>query len=300
MSLRVYDFRWKDEKTPYFEVCVGDRQMQQVLNFGTPLTIKVTGDLKCAGYDRDGEWQKCVNGGVEGIRVCEDCKRATGYPVAQYCDGFNTHMFNAEELESLNKPHYLYLALFDNHLIKIGVSSSSRGYMRQIEQGSFCCMVIAENMWGVPARQMEQAIRKSGVTDKVQSSQKEASIFPNMTVEEAQKKLEEIAAEVIPVAKGHKPEWAQFFLDQPKFLHFDEYYHLPEAQKIAENPHVVKLNPQESISGRLMAVKGAFILLNTEEELVAINGRKLRGYEVNFAALPFGLDTQGGFQGSLF
>jgi len=299
MVQRAFDFRWQDEKNLYFDMIIDGRRQKQTVAFGLPLSIKVMGGIGCTGFERDGEWHTCPTNTV-GTRCCPDCKTHAGYPAVQYCDGYNLDMFTADELEALNKPHYLYLTIFADNLLKVGVSSSSRNYLRQIEQGSLASLIVAKEMWGVPARQMETTIRKSGVNDKIQSTQKQNSIFPEISMAQAKEQLEALASKALPLLSSTKPEWQKFVLPEPEFLHFDEYYHLAQAQALGRTPQIVNLSEQEGVSGRLVAVKGSFLLIDTDTELIAINAKKLRGYELSFAAQPTGLHTQGGWQGTLF
>ncbi len=297
---QVFEFRWKDEKTPYFRVIRNGMLSEQAALFGMNISIEVTGMYSCSGYEKDGVYHPCVSGGAPGTKKCEECKKQEGMPIAQYCDGFNTDMFSGEEIESLSYPHYVYMAFFDRNLVKIGVSASGRGYLRQIEQGSHYCSVIAKGMWGVPARQMETLIRREGMVDKVQASQKKNLMFLDVKKEEAKKILEDLSEKFIPSVIAQKPELEQYLQKPPEFMDFSSVYHLSTAEAIEKPMHYTDLIPGESLSGTLISAKGNFLLLETDSEKILINAKKLKGYQVDFSAKPIGLQKEDAFQGALF
>lgn len=300
MSDQIFEFRWKDEKTPYFRVIRNGATFEHVIPFGQNLSVEVTSSYSCAGYDKGQGWQPCVSGGVQGVRKCEGCKKQEGMPVAQYCDGFNTNMFSGEELETLNHPHYVYFALFDKDLVKVGVSGSSRGYLRQIEQGSHFAYIIAEGMWGVAARQMETIIKKNGMLDKVQGSQKSGLLFPEITQPQAQKIFTELLEKHIPAVAAQRPELEQYLKNPPVLEDFSEFYHLRQAQMIEKPLQEVTLEPGESISGTLLAAKGPLLLLETDTERLLLQPKKFKGHQVSFAPRPIGLEKKDAFQSALF
>jgi len=297
---KIYEFRWNQEFNPNFRVIRNDVLQETILPFGVNISLEVAGMYCCTGYEKNGEWHSCVQGGAPGTKRCEECKKREGMPVAQYCDGFNTDMFSGEELEQLSTPHHVYFALFNKNLVKVGVSSSSRGYLRQIEQGSQYTLVVAQGMWGVPARQMETIIRKNGMLDKVQGSQKKDLFFAPITEEEAKTELLHLAEKHLPIVSAQRPELSQYFLDPPEFLEFSSNYHLEEAKRIEKPMHTTDLLPGESISGTLLAAKGSFLLLETDSERILLDAKKLKGYDVDFSAKPIGLKKEEAFQGTLF
>lgn len=300
MSEQIFEFRWRDEKTPYFRVIRNGTIYERVLSFGQNFSIEITDNYSCSGYDKGDGWHPCVAGGVPGVRKCEECKKQEGMSAAQYCDGFNTEMFSGEELETLNHPHYLYFALFDEHLVKVGVSGSSRGLLRQIEQGSHFSYIFAEGMWGVPARQMETLIRKNGMIDKVQGSQKSGLLFPEITKEKAEKIFAELLEKHKTAVLTQRPEFEQYFKNPPEFQDFSDAYHLRQAQMVEKPLHETSLETSESLSGTLIAAKGPLLLLETDTERILVQPKKFKGHQVDFAPRPIGLHKKDAFQSALF
>lgn len=296
---RVFEFRWNSQNLPYFRVVENDDLREMPLYFGVNVSLKITDDIRCTGFEKDGKWHDCAEK-ARGVKKCENCKRAEGMSAAQYCDGFNTEMFSADELESLNCPHYLYLALFDENLVKVGVSASSRGLLRQIEQGSHFCAIVADGMWGVPARQMETLIRRAGMPDKIQSSQKQNLIFPEISPEKGRKILENLIAEKIPAVLAERPDFEQFLKKPPAFHDFSKFYKIDAAKKIEKPLTDAALEVGESVSGALVAAKGPFLILETDAEKVLIDAKKLKGFEIDFSPREIGLRKNDAFQSALF
>lgn len=296
---RIYEFRWNANFIPYFRLLKKDSLEEKPLLFGETLSLKVQEGRRCTGYEKSGEWHPCVQK-TEGVKKCEDCKHKEGMSAIQYCDGFNTSLFGADELEALSKPHYLYFALFDRNLIKVGVSTTSRGFLRQIEQGAHFTLVIAEGMWGVPARQMETMISRSGMVDKIQGSQKKDIIFPDLSPEEGESILQKLAQEKLPLVTAYRNDFQQFISEYPKFYSWDKEYHLSEARTVTKPLQDISLKVGESLSGKLIAAKGPFLILETEREKILIDAKNLKGCEVNFSERPIGLEKESGFQGAMF
>lgn len=299
MPERIFEFRWKDEHTPYFRTIEGHGLAEHLLPIGEQISLEIVDDTVCTGYEKGGEWHPCPTI-AKGVRKCEECKRQEGMPIAQYCDGFNTAMFSGEELETLNTPHYVYFAMFDTGLVKVGVSGSSRGYLRQIEQGTHFALIIADGMWGVPARQMETTIRRAGVIDKIQASQKKDLVFPHITPEVGKTELLALMERHLPSVLALYPQFEQFVKTPPEFLEFAPYYHLQEALSIQKPLHDPTLEVNESVSGRLVAVKGPFLIIETDSEKVLLDAKRLKGMKIDFAPKPVGLKKEEAFQGALF
>ncbi len=299
MQGRIYEFRWKDEYSPYFRMYSEGRMIEQPIAFGAQLSMEVIDGTVCMGYEKNGEWNPCPT--IEkGVRKCEACKRQEGMPIAQYCDGFNTSMFSGEELETLNAPHYVYFAMFDAGLVKVGVSGSARGYLRQIEQGSHFSLIVADGLWGVPARQMETTIRRAGVVDKIQGSQKKDLVFPHVTPEEGKEELLKLAGQHLPAVLAIYPQFEQHLKNPPEFLEFASYFRLQDAERIQKPLHNPTLEVGEYVSGKVVSVKGPFIVIETDSEKVLLEAKRLKGMKIDFSPKPAGLKKEEAFQSALF
>ena len=92
----------------------------------------------------------------------------------------------------------------------------------------------------------------------------------------------------------------QFLLEEPEFVDWGKDFGTEDLGIGSHDAHEVKLTLEESVSGTIMAHKGAFVLLDTGEELVSICAKDLRGFEVEFEEKPAGLNLKTALQSALF
>jgi len=69
---------------------------------------------------------------------------------------------------------------------------------------------------------------------------------------------------------------------------------------IAQNPHFIELEKEEWLSGKILAIKGQFMILETPGEVISICMKNLFGRTVEFEEKPSGLKKNAAFQGTLF
>ena len=298
MKVHVYDFRWTDEQTVRFEASNGEKFGRKPLAIGDELSVHVADSVACAGSTRDGKWAACPDR-VQGRAKCDTCRNREGSFVYTSFDGFNTDMFTVEDLAKIDGEHWVYLALFDEATQKIGVSKLERKLMRQLEQGSVATLYIAKTPNGTTARQVETLFRKSGMLDKVQSSAKKDAWqldLPNQKAEEILTSKFEEHKDCL----GSHPHLKDFILEAPEFQVWEEFFGTKTAKERPHDIHELKLEIGESVSGKIVAIKGAFLLLDTGEELASICARDLRGFWVDFEPRPAGLSLNQALQGALF
>ncbi len=295
----VLEFRWKDEHCPEFHIRESDSIESLPVLFGKNLSLEIISGPDCIGYYKNGERHACPHG-TKGTKRCADCKQKEGLMVEQFCDGYNLELFSPEDLERINVPHYVYLAFFGTSVYKVGVSSTSRGYLRQIEQGSHYALVIAKGIGGILARQIEKFLTKCGIPDKIHISQKKFFLSPAITEVQAQKILENAFQKYLPSLVFDLPEAKEFILDPPILEKFDQIYHLQNGLNSPKPLHELKLLEGESVSGTVLSVKGASLLLETDTEKILLNTKDLQGYQVNFDKRSPGLHIEEALQGTLF
>ncbi len=298
MQVHLYDFRWLDEHNFELQASLNHQFAKKPLKIGDNLSIQIQSDIRCSGSFRDGVFKACPDR-ITGKKKCDTCRNREGGFIFTSFDGFNTDNYTPEDLSQIQGPHVVYLALFDTHLVKVGVSKIDRKTLRQIEQGSEATLYIAQTDNGVSARQIETLFRKSGIIDKVNASAKKDFICPDITTKEAEKKL-------IETFEKHKNCLAEyehlqtFLLLSPEFYMWEELYGLSALRKSDKSFHSVKLENGESVSGKIIAARGAFIVLELPHELVSICAKDLIGRQIEFDLIPPGLQMNQALQGALF
>jgi len=298
MKVHVYDFRWTDEAHVRFEASNGEKFGNKALKIGDLLSLQMKDVVACAGSSRDGVWRPCAEQ-VTGRAKCESCRNREGSFIYTSFDGFNTDIFTPEDLAKIDGEHWVYIALFDEGTQKIGVSKAARKSMRQLEQGSFATLYIAKTPNGVAARQIETLFRKSGMLDKVQSQAKKDAWQLDLSNEKAESIMREKFAAHKDSLNTH-PHLKTFLLEDPEFQVWANQFGTTTLKDQSHDFHEIKLEVGESVSGTIVAIKGAFLLIDTGHELASVCAKDLRGYWVDFEPLPAGLNLNQALQGALF
>lgn len=299
MKVHLYDVRWIDETFIEFQASFENTQFaKKRIKIGDNLSLKLQDEVSCAGFVREGAWKPCEDR-VTGRKKCERCRALEGHFVYTAFDGFSTDNFTAEDLAKLEGEHVVYLSLFNKDLVKVGVSRIERKTLRQWEQGSHFTLFIAKASDGILARQIETLFRRAGIADKIRASEKKDFLCPDITKEEGRELLENLFEK----HKGVLDEYEnlqKFLLPKPEFCSWEEVY---GTESVSQNPksfHTVKLKKEEGVSGKVIAKKGAFLVLELPDEVVSIGLKDLVGYQIEFDEQPAGLYLNSAFQSALF
>ena len=300
MKVLVYEYRWCDDDPmkSKFQASSGSRFGEKILSIGDQLSLEICSEVRCGGSMRDGEWKMCPDQ-VRGRKKCEACRAREGQFVFTSFDGFNTDNLTKEDLDRIDGEHFVYLALFERDLVKVGVCKKERKVLRQIEQGSHATLFVAQTDNGILARQIETTIRNAGLADKIQSGQKKDSLVPELSSEDCESILREKFKQYSP-ALDHIAQLKAFVLESAEFCMWEDFYHLEEIGQSEKPFHSVKLDMGEWVSGKIISRKGPFIVLETPEELVSVCIKDLLGREIEFDLKPAGLQLNQAVQNSLF
>lgn len=299
MEVEFFDIRWHDTGSVELQVQNKEKFGRKQYKIGDTISFEVVREnLECVGILIDGVWQPCQYNS-HGYSRCKSCKAREGSFVYTMFDGFNTDLFNEDDLIKIAGPHVVYLALFDQDTFKVGVSGLARKELRQVEQGSFATLYVAQTENGTQARQIETLIGKSGIKDKIKSSQKKESIVPQISPDEARKNLEEIAETISEILKEY-PKLKNLLLAPFEYKLWDKVYGIDLLKEEDQRLHAINLNEGDSISGTIRALRGPFLVIDTGEELISICMKDYIGKKLSFIAKSPGLYTKQAFQNSLF
>lgn len=312
--MHIFDFRWDQEKeSPYFEIIEKNGLQKKFLKINAPFSLSITrSNPHCVGAMVKKEHKPCPHKNT-GQKKCEICKKAEDYFPCQFCNGFNCNRFRDEKIPNCDADHMVYLALFDKDLVKVGVSGLSRGKARQYEQGSHFTRVLAKGMSGVMARRIETTLIRAGFPDKVPASKKKNILFPEISLSEGEKILEEKFQFAEDQVISLMPEMKKYLVgvststgsasEEKNFWDMRDYYKKisEEIQEKFPLPiHILSLEEGESVGGDLVMVKGAFLVINTRTELAVILAKDLVGKDISFEDCETGITKNGGFQGGFF
>lgn len=300
MKFLLYDFRWVDPETVEFQASLYNKFGRKKVQIGDNISLELVRDVRCAGSFFDAQWHPCPeqNTGKSKCELCRARERKESF-VYTIFDGYNTENITPEDLQRIAGPHWVYLALFDVDLIKVGVSRADRKMLRQVEQGAYATLYISKTPDGTSARQIETTLRKSGIQDKVLGSQKIHTYDPGLSIDEADMALRsqlENAQKAVQKQKG----LVKFLLEEPEFVLWEDVYHLKALRSSSKKIHPVKLQKGEWVSGTVLAKKGSFLFLETPDEIISLNAKDLQGYEIEFDLKEPGVGLQTALQGALF
>ena len=299
MKFHLFDYRWKDESACEIQAIFDNKFGRKEIRIGTFMSMKVCTDKKkCAGSIFEDKWEKCSQN-YKGKAKCELCRSKEKNFIFTAFDGFNQEHITDADLARIAGPHVVYFALFNKGLVKVGVSGKERKTIRQIEQGSHFTLYIAETPNGIIARQIETLIRNTGLADKIKPSQKKNFICPEITEADGKKYLINLFEEKKEALKEHE-NLKNYILKTPEFKSWKKIFGLHNIEKSNKKFHTVKLEKDESISGKIVAKKGHFLVIETPEELVSVCIKDYYGHEINFKEIPPGLKIKSSLQNTLF
>jgi len=299
MRVHLYDFRWIDPETFEFQASHEGRFGRKKINLGIDLSLALTSETHCGGSMRDNIWKKCPHE-VPGKKRCEYCRAREGGFVFTAFDGFDQSNVTTEDLAQISGEHVVYLAWFGPNMIKVGVSKLERQALRQLEQGSYATLFFAQTPDGVSARQIETLFRKSGLADKIKMSQKKDLLIPDQEDALIQSSLLDILKKHKTCLSGDYQHLEKFLLDDPVFMTWSDILGLDNVRKSSKIFHAVDLKKDYWVSGKLMAIRGPFLMLETPDEIIACNAKDFLGRDIDFTPRDPGLGMSKALQGALF
>lgn len=298
MKVLFYDFRWVNEEGCEIQGSVDARFGRKKISIGDEISVEVCSDIRCAGCIENGIWKPCPKNS-SGKAKCEYCRAIEGNFIFTAFDGFDQSQLQPGDLDKISGEHVVYFALFDAGVLKVGVSKKERKALRQIEQGSHQTLFWAEAPDGLVARQIETLARRAGIADKVQARQKKISLQPEISEEEAKQELREALAKSLE-GLNESVHLKKFILQNPEFISWDTVYHTDVLPHIGKPLQPISLSEEESVSGIIRAIKGSFVVIETDHELVSLNMKRLSGRECDLSSKPIGLTLHTALQNSLF
>lgn len=298
MQTHVFDFRWLSPEECVIQASLNDQFGQRKIHLNDSISIEILSDISCAGSFVDEKWISCAEK-LNGKAKCKLCRARERSHIYTSFDGFNRDAFSDQELNQIRGEHLVYLAFFDKDLIKVGVSHYNRKELRQLEQGSHFTFFIAKTPDGILARQIETLLRKCGIKDKVNPSQKSKFLCPEITKEEGWQTLENVYKNSISALDNY-PHLQEFLFTHPEFVSWEIYSGLDNIDIIKKPLQFISLTAGESVSGKIIAIKGIFLVLEMKDELLFLSMKKLFGRIVDFSEKPEGLKLKEPFQSTLF
>ena len=156
----------------------------------------------CLNYRPDNTdqsgYSKCLKFPVKG-RKCDPCKAeeqifAAGLHHAHKRDRGS---LNSKVLKHLERPNYLYVAVFQDGSIKVGTSTADRIETRLHEQGAFLASIICETIDGFLVRSLEDIVTDElGIVQAISIKKKMNGLLQPLPRNEIGNTLENACAQV--------------------------------------------------------------------------------------------------------
>ncbi|MFW9967172.1 MAG: DUF2797 domain-containing protein [Candidatus Thorarchaeota archaeon] len=171
--MQVMNVSWKRKSKSTYESGIrvwpeaADAPHFMSLPYGHEIAWTILGPKRCIGsVDINGTPVKCPENSLvrRGMRRCGPCSAMDEMDSCIRCDGKNCNASEARKRKCLSTEYAVYLAVFNDGTLKVGVSSKSRLLTRWVEQGADYGGVISIVEGGLKARQIE---RKLGVHPEV-------------------------------------------------------------------------------------------------------------------------------------
>ena len=158
-------------------------QKINLINYQLSYRINASADRICLGYTpvigNPEEDSACTKVPEKG-RKCDSCTRkdqifAAGLHHAHIRDRGS---LSVEIISHLERPNYLYIAIFGDGSIKVGTSTARRIWTRLLEQGAFFASIICETSDGFIVRTLEDMITSDiGLVQAISTKRKMKGIL---------------------------------------------------------------------------------------------------------------------------
>jgi hypothetical protein len=239
-------------------------------------TMTVTFDISqrfCIGW-RDlssGERFTCPNklAVAEKFHQCPACQKRTGFNPAFY----NALQVSRQQESRNQEPHFLYLAHFGHHTMKVGISYAKRGNARLLEQGARAALILDTFPTAIIARHYEAKIASfPHVHETIQLSKKISLLANRYDENEA---AQELLATRVAIESQLGTQFARH-----EILTFDTIYFPDGAPPVNK---AFNCSQQHTLSGKVIGMLGTLLFCRYESELVYLPLKKYIGYRAVFS-----------------
>jgi hypothetical protein len=240
---------------------------------GDQINFDVSAQRWCVGYDDPtGDLAACPQQAeADSGSRCDSCTEKTRILPCLRCTGA-TCGNPARRAKCVFADHYVYLALYNETLFKVGVTRAERLERRITEQGAFAAVAIAA-AGGQEVRRIEYAISSAGWPDRV--NMLALLDQPSIKQEDAQSLLK---SEVRRIAKRLPDER---IIEKGPFVYPAPFY--PDLS--GTRPR--QINPvTDPLAGTVIGIRGGYLLLEVESQTLTVSLRGLIGRELQARSTP--------------
>lgn len=246
------------------------------LHEGTDIAWTISGPRRCIGtIDVDGLAHRCPENSLvrRGMRRCGPCSALDEMDPCIRCVGQDCVASETRKEHCLTTDYVVYLAVFNDETLKVGVSTKKRMLTRWVEQGADFAGVIGEVRGGLEARRVEKVLGSSPLVKKQVRAKRKALHL------------------LTPISSENAHSLAQRFLSSvtlPEIQHdislFDlsDYYNLSSLSAKPQSWRSGR-TPVEGLQlvGDVVGMKGPLLLTRIASAFTVANLSGIIGYRID-------------------
>ena len=295
--MHILDMGWRTENRGFQSYLylqnIDGKRKEISLEPGRDIDWKFTAPRRCIGYYENDQWAPCPNHAVlrkNQIR-CRTCSTLNEYSPCIQCRGKTCFANEKRRKKCMETRYAVYLALFGDDIIKVGVSTLSRLLLRWVEQGADYGAMIAEIEGGLNAREIERMVAKRAeISDAIHGTRKQAIMTSRLAEKDAEVKI----LGVMDDSGIHNLEQSPEIVDLSPYYGFEappsDPLRWPENNETIHN---------STLDGKILGVKGSNILVKRESILFVADLRRLLGYDLACSQLSAKSIKQSGLENFL-
>lgn len=282
---------------PHFLLFDFNNNKLEIKKINNKINMTKTKNRKCNGYYDllERKYKVCPNYFDEisnEIKQCSTCHKLSGFYNCLGCDGSLCRADNEIAQKFCNQKHIVYIALFGDYKLKVGIAAEYRKFSRILEQGAIVSMFIAETPNGKIARFLEHLIAKRGYTLQVQINYK----IKNLIIDKNRKEIESFLLEQYYIIKNEIPSTLRKYLIYPKINYCEKINEInkkifkPKNSQISifkdqreERTYNIDYNLQvDKICGKILNIVGTILIVKTSNnQIIAYDTKCFEGFIVN-------------------
>ncbi len=276
----------------------------QKLTVGEERYFRIVGGKFCIGSEVDrGKWISCIQNriskGLEPVNEkletglqCSICQTSDFFACRMTCTGAFCRPSSERAFQLCQPPETMVYLTTIGDKNKVGVSLN--GKKRWLEQGSDYATWVVK-LPGLEARAVEHRVaRELGLALQVSSKYKQGIIHRNSQ----QNKMDELSKAIPAVVDitqqiMREQNVPAVFNEEVKILDLTPYY--GQLDSIDKPVQEIEITENSEFGGKIVAIKGAFVIFEKEGYYYSLNCKKIEGYvfeEISNASIEtqFSLD----------
>ncbi len=243
---------------------------------GKELEWVFRGPRLCVGsHDNAGRMIRCPEDSVilrSGTR-CGPCAAMDIADPCIRCDGRSCRAPEGRRIQCESTDYVVYLVVFNDSTLKVGVSTKKRVLTRWVEQGADFGGVLQDIEGGRKARLAEHRLaRRKGIFKQVHSSRKIRSLPLSLELEQAQALADEFLSSLDDPFIGIETELESL----------GKHYMLPPLER-PPSPWKKRSEPVDKrpLTGEVVGMKGPILITSIGSALTATDMKQVVGYSID-------------------